>query len=86
MTTHVGTHTDALGHFTKGDVLYIGRKASDTIDDFGLAALGVEHIPVCPTFVRPRGSSASSHGRSSLGWYGQRYSQVWYLLATEGER
>ena len=45
MTTHVGTHIDALGHFTKGDVLYGGRKASDTIDDFGLAALGVEHIP-----------------------------------------
>lgn len=45
MTTHVGTHIDALGHFTKGDTLYAGRKASDTIDDFGLAAIGVEHIP-----------------------------------------
>lgn len=45
MTTHVGTHIDALGHFSKGDMLYGGRRASETVDDFGLTALGVENIP-----------------------------------------
>ena len=45
MTTHVGTHIDALGHFSKGDMLYGGYSASETVDDFGLANLGIEHMP-----------------------------------------
>ncbi len=45
MTTHVGTHIDALGHFTKGDMLYGGHNATETVDDFGLTALGIEHMP-----------------------------------------
>lgn len=45
MTTHVGTHIDALGHFSKGDQLYGGYLASETVDDFGLTNLGIEHMP-----------------------------------------
>ena len=45
MTTHVGTHIDALGHFSKGDLLYGGYSAAETVEDFGLAHLGIEHMP-----------------------------------------
>jgi kynurenine formamidase len=45
MTTHVGTHMDALGHFSKGDLLYGGYKVDDTVDDWGLLNLGIEHCP-----------------------------------------
>lgn len=45
MTTHVGTHIDALGHFSKGDLLYGGYSAEVTVDDFGLTHLGIEHMP-----------------------------------------
>ena len=45
MTTHVGTHIDALGHFSKGDRLYNGLSASDTVTDWGLERLGIEHCP-----------------------------------------
>lgn len=45
MTTHVGTHIDALGHFSKGDTLYGGYSATETVDDFGLASLGIENMP-----------------------------------------
>jgi kynurenine formamidase len=45
MTTHVGTHIDALGHCSIGDKLYGGYSASETIDDFGLTHLGIEHMP-----------------------------------------
>jgi kynurenine formamidase len=45
MTVHVGTHIDALGHFSIGDYLYGGRSAYDTVSDFGLVELGAEHIP-----------------------------------------
>lgn len=45
MTTHVGTHIDALGHFSKGDMLYGGYSATETVDDFGLTNLGIEHMP-----------------------------------------
>lgn len=45
MTTHVGTHIDALGHFSKGDALYGGYSATETVDDFGLAHLGIENMP-----------------------------------------
>ncbi|HET6608178.1 MAG TPA: cyclase family protein [Rhodopila sp.] len=45
MTTHVGTHIDALGHFSKGDMLYNGNKAADVVTDWGLDRLGIEHAP-----------------------------------------
>lgn len=45
MTTHVGTHIDALGHVTVGDRMYNGLSASNVLDDFGLTELGVENIP-----------------------------------------
>ena len=45
MTTHDGTHIDALGHFAKGDKLYGGYSATETVDDFGLTNLGIEHMP-----------------------------------------
>jgi kynurenine formamidase len=45
LTMHVGTHIDALGHFTIGDRMYGGYSAEATVGDRGLANLGVEHIP-----------------------------------------
>lgn len=45
MTTHVGTHIDALGHATIGEYMYNGRQTGDVLDDFGLSDLGVEHVP-----------------------------------------
>ncbi len=45
MTTHVGTHIDALGHFSSGDRLYNGFCAPDVVTDWGLTALGIEKSP-----------------------------------------
>ncbi|MCA8930297.1 MAG: cyclase family protein [Alphaproteobacteria bacterium] len=45
MTTHVGTHMDALGHFSIGEHLYGGYSVDDTVDDWGLVNLGIEHCP-----------------------------------------
>lgn len=45
MTTHVGTHIDALGHFAKGDVMYGGRSANELTSPSGLLQLGVENVP-----------------------------------------
>lgn len=45
MTTHVGTHIDALGHATIGAELYGGRDVMEEVDDLGLQSLGVENIP-----------------------------------------
>jgi kynurenine formamidase len=45
LTTHVGTHIDALGHFTSGDRMHGGYSAEATVDDFGLLNLGIEHCP-----------------------------------------
>ncbi|MEQ9642372.1 MAG: cyclase family protein [Alphaproteobacteria bacterium] len=45
LTMHVGTHIDALGHFTIGDRMYGGYSADATVGDRGLLNLGVEHIP-----------------------------------------
>ncbi len=45
MTMHVGTHIDALGHFTVGDRMYGGLSADETVGDRGLHDLGAEHIP-----------------------------------------
>lgn len=45
MTTHVGTHIDSLGHFSIGEHLYGGYSVEDTVDDWGLLNLGIEHCP-----------------------------------------
>lgn len=45
MTTHVGTHIDALGHFSTGDRLYNGFCAPDVVTDWGLEKLGIENAP-----------------------------------------
>ena len=45
MTTHVGTHIDALGHFTIGSQMYGGLDANQVMTDFGLSKLGIEHAP-----------------------------------------
>ena len=45
MTTHVGTHIDALGHFTIGSEMFGGLDANDVSTDFGLLKLGIEHAP-----------------------------------------
>src|SRR6201987_3286176 len=45
MTAHVGTHIDALGHFSKGDRLYNGLSAADTVTDWGLERLGMDQAP-----------------------------------------
>lgn len=45
MTAHVGTHIDALGHFSKGDMLYNGNPCADTVTDWGLDRLGIENCP-----------------------------------------
>jgi kynurenine formamidase len=45
MTMHVGTHIDALGHFSIGDHLYNGLSAAEFVTDWGLARLGIEHMP-----------------------------------------
>ncbi|MBV8409662.1 MAG: cyclase family protein [Alphaproteobacteria bacterium] len=45
MTMHVGTHIDALGHFSIGGKLYNGLNAGDVVTDWGLDRLGIEHVP-----------------------------------------
>ncbi len=45
MTTHVGTHIDALGHFTIGERMYNGHSSADSVGDWGLENLGIEHAP-----------------------------------------
>jgi kynurenine formamidase len=45
MTTHVGTHIDALGHFSQGEMLYNGNRAADVVTNWGLERLGIEHAP-----------------------------------------
>lgn len=45
MTFHVGTHIDALGHFTIGDRMYGGASADLLVGDLGLKGLGAETIP-----------------------------------------
>src|SRR5687768_10396146 len=45
MTMHVGTHIDALGHFSIGDRLYNGNSAAEVVTDWGLDRLGIEHAP-----------------------------------------
>jgi len=45
MTAHVGTHIDALGHFSIGGRLYNDVPAADAVTDRGLERLGIEHLP-----------------------------------------
>lgn len=45
MTAHVGTHIDALGHFSIGDRLYNGLSAEEEVTDWGLNRLGIEQAP-----------------------------------------
>ena len=45
MTMHVGTHIDALGHFSIGEHLYGDHTIDESVGDFGLINLGIEHIP-----------------------------------------
>ena len=45
MTAHVGTHIDALGHFSIGETLYNGVAAPEAVTDWGLERLGIEHLP-----------------------------------------
>lgn len=49
MTLHVGTHVDALGHFSAGPRMYGGHKVENTVGDLGLGALGAEAIPALIT-------------------------------------
>ncbi|MDP6706182.1 MAG: cyclase family protein [Alphaproteobacteria bacterium] len=45
MTVHVGTHIDALGHFSDGDRLHGGYSVDETVGDWGLLNLGIEQAP-----------------------------------------
>jgi kynurenine formamidase len=45
MTMHVGTHVDALGHFTIADEMYNGHSAQESIGNWGLERLGIEQAP-----------------------------------------
>lgn len=45
MTTHVGTHIDALGHFSSGGRLYNANCAEEVVSSWGLDKLGIEHAP-----------------------------------------
>ncbi|MGR3321004.1 MAG: cyclase family protein [Pseudooceanicola sp.] len=45
MTTHTGTHVDALGHVSIGSRMFGGRSAEEEVTGWGLETLGAEHIP-----------------------------------------
>ena len=45
LSVHVGTHIDALGHFTIGDHMYGGYTVDETVGDHGLAHLGIDNMP-----------------------------------------
>ncbi len=45
MTTHVGTHIDALGHISVGDSLYAGASGRETVSETGLSRGGIEKAP-----------------------------------------
>ena len=45
MTMHVGTHIDALGHFSIGEHLYGDHTIDESVGDFGLINLGIERMP-----------------------------------------
>jgi kynurenine formamidase len=45
LSVHVGTHIDALGHFTIGEDMYGGYTIDETIGDHGLEHLGIDNMP-----------------------------------------
>ena len=45
LTTHVGTHIDALGHASIGDTLYGGASGEESVSDNGLSHGGIEKAP-----------------------------------------
>ena len=45
MTFHVGTHVDALGHFSVGACMHAGARTDDVVGDLSLRALGADAIP-----------------------------------------
>ena len=45
MTTHVGTHIDALGHVSSGELLYNNIPAAEVMTDWGLTRLGIDRAP-----------------------------------------
>lgn len=45
MTTHVGTHVDAIGHVSGGDTLYGGVSAAQVVSETGLTHAGIESAP-----------------------------------------
>lgn len=49
MTMHVGTHIDALGHYTIGDRMHGGYSQTETMGELGLEKLGIEHAPAFVT-------------------------------------
>ena len=70
MTFHVGTHIDALGHFTIGDRMYGDQSADTLVGDLGLKDLGAETIPsliargVCLDLAQLDGSDCLAPGRA----------------------
>ena len=70
LSVHVGTHIDALGHFTISDRMYGGYEAGDTITDHGLAHLGIDHMPplitrgICIDLSRLDGGTYLEGGRA----------------------
>lgn len=70
MTFHVGTHIDALGHFTIGDQMYGGQSADALVGDLGLKGLGAETIPslitrgVCLDLAGLDGGDCLASGRA----------------------
>lgn len=45
MDLHTGTHIDALGHCSDGDVMYNGIPILEAVGNWGLKKLGIENLP-----------------------------------------
>jgi kynurenine formamidase len=45
MSVHVGTHIDALGHFTIGENMYGGYTIGDSVGESGIENLGIDQMP-----------------------------------------
>lgn len=45
LSVHVGTHIDALGHFTIGEHMYGGYTTGEVIGDKGIEHLGIDQMP-----------------------------------------
>ena len=45
LTTHVGTHIDAIGHVSIGDTLYAGASVGSSVTEDGLTHGGIEKAP-----------------------------------------